>query len=101
MTLRYPGLIFQLWDDSEKPGEFTVGMFEVTSAKWNVSRAKVGQTKAEIKSMFGDRSSEENETASKQLVWYYDMDENEGPGNTNFYFRNGRVVRILSMWMMC
>src|SRR5215203_975839 len=43
MTLRYPGLKFVLWDDSDNPKKFTVGQFEVTSAKWDVSGARVGQ----------------------------------------------------------
>lgn len=101
MTLRYPGLKFLLWDDSEDPKKFTVGMFEITSAKWESSGARVGQTSTAIKKRFGTRSSEEKEAGTDLTVWYYEMDENISPGNTNFYFRGDKVTKIMSLWMMC
>lgn len=101
MTLIYPGLKFVLWDDPENPKKFTVGMFEVTSGNWNVSGAKIGQSSAQVRKLFGEPSSQDKPPAKKLPVWYYDMDENEGPGNTNFVFRNGKLVSVLSMYMMC
>jgi hypothetical protein len=101
MTLDYPGLKFSLWDDSEKPGRFTVGMFEVTSAKWDVSGARVGQASTEVKKMFGAKFTTETDPKTGKTIWYYGMDENKGPGTTNFTFRNGRLVSIFSMWLMC
>ena len=99
MTLSYPGLKILLWDDAEDRRKFTVGQFEVTSAKWDVSGSRIGQTNAAVRKLFGPRSSEERESGS--LVWYYNMDENISPGNTNFYFRGGKVVKIVSLWLMC
>lgn len=101
LTLQYPGLKFSLWDDPEKPGRFTVGMFEVTSAAWDVSGARVGQTSANVKKLFGTRGNEEVDRKTRKTIWYYEMDEEKGPGNTNFTFRNGKIVNILSMWLMC
>jgi hypothetical protein len=99
MTLRYPGLEFSLWDDSEEPGKFSVGMFEVTSARWDVSGARVGQSSATVKKLFGTKFTAEAKRSD--TIWYYEMDEEKGPGNTNFTFRNGKLFSILSMWLMC
>lgn len=99
MTLQYPGLKFWLWDDAEKPGKFTVGQFEVTSAAWDVSGSRVGQTSAAVKKMFGSKFT--SETKSGRTIWYYEMDEDKGPGNTNFTFRNGKLVNIFTMYLMC
>ena len=101
MTLHYPGLKFSLWDDSEKPGRFTLGMFEVTSGKWDVSGTRVGQASTEVKKMFGSKYTAETDPKTGKTIWYYDMDEEKGPGTTNFTFRNGKLASILSMWLMC
>lgn len=99
MTLRYPGLKFVLWDDPDDARKFTVGEFEVTSAKWDVSGARVGHASAGVKKLFGTRSAEEKQAGLP--VWFYYMDESISPGSTNFHFRNGKVVRIVSLWQMC
>ncbi len=101
MTIRYPGLVFRLWDDPANPKKFTVGAFEVTSGTWNVSGAKIGQTPAQITRLFGKPGSRGTEPGKNRPVWYYEMDEEKSPGNTNFVFRNGKLVSILSMWLMC
>jgi len=99
VTLRYPGLKFMLWDDPDDPKKFTVGEFEVTSKKWDVSGARVGQANSAVKKLFGTRSGEEKQ--SGMPVWFYYMDENISPGSTNFYFRNGTLVKVVSLWQMC
>ena len=101
MILNYPGLKLRLWDDPENPKKFTVGWFEVKSAKWNVSGARIGSTAAAVKKLFGTRTSEEIDPQTKLRTWYYEMDENISPGNTNFSFRAGKVVSIMSLWLMC
>ena len=101
LTLRYPGLELRLWDDSENPKKFTVGWFEVKSAKWNVSGARVGITSEAVRKLFGARTSEEIDARTRLRRWYYEMDENISPGNTNFSFLGGKVVSIMSLWMMC
>lgn len=101
MTLNYPGLKFRLWDDHGNPKKFTVGWLEVTSARWDVSGARVGNKAASIKKLVGTRTSEEIDSDTGRRVWYYEMDENVGPGTTNFSFRGGKVVGIVSLWLMC
>ena len=100
MTLKYPGLEFRLWDDSEEPGKFTVGAFEVTSQRWDVSGVRVGQSGETVKKLFGTSYTTESEKGGR-TIWYYAMDENEGPGNTNFTIRNGKIINIYTMWLMC
>jgi hypothetical protein len=99
MTLRYPGLRFVLWDDPDNPKKFSVGQFEVTSVKWDVSGTKVGQASAAVRKVFGTRSAEEKQSGLP--VWFYYMDENISPGSTNFHFRNGKIIKIVSLWQMC
>ncbi len=101
MTLRYPGLTFRLWDDPRNAKKFSVGAFEVASAKWNVSGVKIGSSSADVRKIFGKRSSEEIDSQSKLPVWYYEMDEEEGPGTTNFTFKGGKLIKIYTMWLMC
>lgn len=95
-TVRYAGLSFDLTDSDGK--NFTVFSIEVTSARWNVSGAKIGDTQAAVKKRFGTRSSEE--TIAGNRVWFYEMAE-ENPGSSNFYFRGGKVVKILTGYEMC
>lgn len=101
MTLRYPGIKFLLWDDPGDPKKFSVGWFEVTSAKWSVSGARVGDTTAAVKKRFGTRSQEEPAKRNQPLIWYYELNPEVSPGSTSFSFRGGKVVSISSMWLMC
>ncbi len=99
MTLRYPGLELRLWDDVDNPKNFTVGWFEVKSAKWSVSGTKVGQTIAAVRKLLGKPATVQTENGLN--VWFYDMDEEKGPGNTSLTFRGGKVISISTMWLMC
>lgn len=99
MTLSYPGLKLRLWDEADDPKKFTVGWFEVKSAKWNVSGTKVGQTSSAVRKLLGKPATVQTENGLN--VWFYDMDEEKGPGSTSLTFRGGKVVSISSMWLMC
>jgi hypothetical protein len=99
MTLKYPGLKFVLYDDPDDATKLTVGEFEITSAKWVVSGTRIGDTTVAVNKLFGTRSVEEEEAGAP--VWIYYMDENISPGSTNFHFRNGKLVKIVSLWQMC
>jgi hypothetical protein len=101
MTLSYPGLKIRLWDEADDPKKFTVGWYEVKSEKWNVSGAKIGSTAAAVKKLFGNNAAKEIDSNTKLLTWYYGMDANISPDSTNFAFRNGKVVSITSVWLMC
>lgn len=100
MTLRYPGIKIILWDDPADESKFTVGMIEVTTAAWVVSGAKVGQSSVFVRGRFGKPNAQETDPTTKRPVWYYEMNE-ENPGNTHFTFRNGRIVKITALYLMC
>ena len=94
--LTYPGLTFELIENDNK--NFTVVSFEVTSAKYDVSGVKVGETLLAVSRRFGKRTMED--TIDGQKVWYYEMTPNL-PGNSNFYFRAGKITKIQSAYEMC
>jgi hypothetical protein len=97
-TLTYPGLKVELIE-GDRRNDFTVFSFDVTSAKWDVSGVKIGDTPATIERLFGKtgRTIEKERTGPR---WFYEMTD-EAPGGTNFYFRNGKVVEISSTYEMC
>lgn len=99
MTLKYPGLKLVLFEDPDDKRKFTIGEFEVTSEKWDVSGVRVGQADTVVRKTFGTRS--EKQKQSGLPVWIYYMDENISPGSTNIHFRNKKVVKIISLWQMC
>ena len=94
--LTYPGLTFELIENDNK--NFTVVSFEVTSAKYDVSGVKVGETPLAVSRRFGKRTMED--TIDGQKVWYYEMTP-DMPGNSNFYFRGGKITKIQSGYEMC
>lgn len=72
---------------------------EITSTKWLPFGIKVGATQAAVKRKLGRTKSQETDAETGQRVWYYSFDESDGPGNTNFYFKKGKRVKIFSMYM--
>jgi hypothetical protein len=96
-TLYYPGLKLELSDDGKKA--FTLFSFEVTSAAWDVSGAKVGNSQTDIQKFFGTKGRTiQKETAGP--LWLYEMTD-ESPGSSNFFFKAGKVVKIQSGYEMC
>ena len=96
-TLYYSGLKLELADDEKKV--YTVFSFEVTTANWNVSGAKIGDAQSEIQKLFGTTGrTVQKETAGP--LWMYEM-TNESPGSSNFFFKSGKLVRIQSGFEMC
>jgi hypothetical protein len=95
-TLTYPGLTIELDDGGVG---FTVFSFEVTSAKYDVSGVRVGTAADAIQKRFGTkgRTVEKNKA---ELTWYYEMSD-ESPGSSNFRFRGGKLVKVVSTYMMC
>lgn len=94
--LTYPGLTFELIENDNK--NFTVISFEVTSAKYDVSGVRIGDTQLAVSRRFGKRSMED--TVSGQKTWLYEMTP-ELPGNSNFFFRAGKITKIQSGYEMC
>lgn len=98
--MKYRGIALTLWDDPEDASRFTAGKLEVTAATWLVSGAKIGQTAAFVRSRLGRPNTIESDPRTKHPVWYYEMSD-ESPGNTKFIFGNGRLFRIVAMYLMC
>lgn len=96
-TLAYPGLKVELVEGERNA--FTVFAFEVTSATWNVSGIKIGDTSDRIQRAFGTsgRTVEKERTGPR---WFYEMTE-ESPGGTNFYFQNGKLIKVNTSFEMC
>jgi hypothetical protein len=99
LSLHYAGLKLELFEEGKN--RFTVGSFDVTGTKWSISGVKVGASETAIRQRFGKSDTGGPDEDTGQPVWYYEIDEESGPGNSNFYFRNGKVVRISSYYLMC
>ena len=93
-TVKYPGLMFEM---DEQKGTFHVYSFEVTSPMYDVSGVKVGNAPAAVQQRFGTRKRTVENPGPR---WFYDMTD-ENPGGTNFYFREGKLVKIQTSYMMC
>lgn len=95
-TLNYPGLKIELDDAGDG---FKVFAFEVTSASYEVTGVRVGDSPSTVGKRFGTRGrSVERRKAGP--MWFYDMSQ-ENPGGSTFYFSAGRVVKIQSTYQMC
>jgi hypothetical protein len=94
--LSYSGLTLEFHQDSE--GKFYVGSFEVSSPRWNVSGVGVGTASAAIRRKYGKTDPQEGDSRG-EVLWLYGLTEDEGPGNLNFYFRKGKLVRISTFYV--
>ena len=95
-TITYPGLKLEL-DDAG--GSYTVFSMEITSGNWDLSGAKLGDTTAAVQKRFGTRGRTVERHASGPF-WFYDMTE-DNPGGTSFYFRQGKLIKVVSTFTMC
>jgi len=96
LTLKYVGLEVALLGDG-KGKHLSVYSIEITSAKWNGSGSKIGDTIQSIEKRFGKPNSIEERSGEKIL--YYNSKGNLG--GVNFYFKNGKVKRILMAETLC
>jgi hypothetical protein len=95
-TLTYPGLKIELDD----PGSgYQVFFFEITSAKWNASRATIGASTTVIQKLFGTRGRTVDNDKSGPS-WSYSMPD-DNPGASTFYFSGGKLVKMISGYEMC
>jgi hypothetical protein len=101
-TVNYPGLSFYFMDAVD-PGKnaYLVVSFDVTSPRYSVSGAKVGDSQATIRQRFGKPTSVETDKRSGQTTWAYEIGERLGPGQTTVTFKHGRVTVIGSAFMVC
>lgn len=101
-TVSYAGLSFYFMD-AANPGknEYLVMSFDVTSPRYSVSGAKVGDSQAAVRLRFGKPTSVETDKRSGQTTWIYEIDEKQGPGQTTVTFKRGRVIAIGSAYQAC
>jgi hypothetical protein len=99
-TLVYDGMQIELWGSLEPETEYSIYSMEITNAKWLPLGIKVGATQVAVKRKLGNPASQETESETGERVWYYSFDnESDGPGNTNFYFKKGKLVRIFTQYL--
>jgi hypothetical protein len=97
-TVRYAGLTFYFMNGISRDGKtFEVEGFMVSSPKWPVSGAKVGDTEAVIRRRFGSRFAVGKDPQTGAKTWSYEKDES----TTTVAFKNGKVVSITSSFQVC
>jgi hypothetical protein len=101
-TVEYAGAQFYFMNGTSRDGKtFEVESFIVNSPKWTVSGVKVGDSEAVVKRKFGGRFTvgKDPETGARMLT--YEMGERSGPGQTTVTFKNGKVTKISSTFLVC
>lgn len=96
-TITYPGLKLEL--DNAGTGEYTLHTIEVASGDWDLSGVKLGDTMASVQKRFGTRGRHV-EKHGREIYWLYEMSE-ENPGSSNFFFRDGKLFKIQSVYQLC
>ena len=96
-TLTYPGLKLEL--DNAGTGEYTLHSIEATSGDWDLSGVRLGGTMASVQKRFGTRGRHV-EKHGREIYWLYEMSE-ENPGSSNFFFRDGKLFKIQSVYQLC
>ncbi len=101
-TVKYPGLEMFMMDGDSKDGKtFEIKSFEITTAAYSVSGIKVGDSEAVVKKRLGKRFRPEPGVEAGERVYFYRMNDTEGPGTTRFAFKNGKLVLIASDYLVC
>lgn len=93
LTLRYQGLVIKLIEANDGTGYF-VGAINITSAKWSASGINIGATVKEVRDRFG------NSELTKKLG-LKNLSYGMGEGFADFYFRNGKLVKINWEFNIC
>ena len=98
----YPGITFYMMDgDSKDKKTFEVKGFEVSTSGILVSGIKIGDTPATVKRIYGRKYTVDTEREPGEIMWYYEMNDRDGPGTTTVVFKNGKVIKIASDYQVC
>lgn len=101
-SIMYPGLSFYMMDGDSKSGKtFEVKAFEITAPKYLVSGVKIGDTPAVVRQKFGRKYTVDTEREPNEIIWTYEMGDRYGPGSTTVVFKNGKVMKISSAFLVC
>jgi hypothetical protein len=91
-TVRYNGLVLKFVESY--PGKnFFVASMEITSSRWTVSGIRIGATLKDVQAKF---SGEVRNEDGSEIYGGFIKD-----GYLNFFFKNGRLVRITSEENLC
>ncbi|MBK7709305.1 MAG: hypothetical protein IPN69_22100 [Acidobacteria bacterium] len=96
VDMRYGGLLLELLEsqlDREK-GRLFVARMTITSRKWSVSGIRIGASPLAVRLKFGP-ARWQNEARNRFLVYAI------GDGSANFFFRRGRLFKIVSQLNVC
>ena len=96
LTLFYSGLEITFLGDG-KGRDLEVYSLELMSKKWLASGVSIGATANDVLKKFGEPNSKEEK--SGETVFYYVTKDNLG--GVNFYFRNGKLVRVGMTETLC
>jgi len=91
---RYSGIVFTLDEDESKRN--IVVVIEITSPKWKIAPGiRTGFTVAEVRAKMGRLGNMVNEKRSELLEY------GDGDGYINFYFTDGKLVKIVRDLNQC
>ena len=95
-VLHYPGLAIGLLGDG-KGRKYQVISIGLTSSKWTVSPGiRIGAGKDLVQSRYGQPN--EGSYPGQDVLDYVTK---ENLGGVTFYFKNGRLIRVLMMETLC
>ena len=101
-SVKYPGISFYFMDGDSKGGRtYEVKAFELTAPGYLVSGVKIGDTPAVVKQKYGRKYSVDTEREPGEITWTYAMNDRDGPGTTTVVFKNGKVMKIASDYLVC
>lgn len=96
-TLVYDGMTLELSEPSEPETEYYVVSMGISTAKWQPFGIKIGATQTAVKRKLGNPTSQETDADTGERIWYFE--ESGGPSYTNFYFKNGKLIRIYTFYI--
>ncbi|HQU86705.1 MAG TPA: hypothetical protein PKY59_26470 [Pyrinomonadaceae bacterium] len=92
LTARYNGLVLR-FIESYPAKKLFVGSIEITSAKWSVSGIKIGANFKDVKAEFSGKLRYEG---NFKVYGGFIKD-----GFSHFYFKNGKLVKIIAEINLC
>lgn len=100
--VEYNGAMFDLMDAVDpKKRTFQVVSFEITSPNFSVSGIKVGDTEHNVRRHLGTNFTKTKDEESGDDQWQYEFTDPDNPGVTNIYISRGKVVKIVSSYLVC
>ena len=96
MTMEYPGLKIEVLGDGNAQG-FEVISMQLTSKKWQASRAKIGDSQGSVEKRYGKPQT----SRIKNGITTYDYPTPGNTGNVRFEFTEGKLTLIAVVETLC